>query len=506
LIACINFMNLSTARSANRAKEVGLRKVLGAFRKQLAKQFFGESIIFSLISLIIALILAEIALPFFNDLSGKEININYLNMPWLIIAIIGVVVFTGIIAGSYPALLLSAFKPVQVLKGSIKQGVKSSKFRSVLVVTQFAISITLIIGTTIVYNQLNYMRNKELGFDKEKLLVLELPDDNRAERYEMIKSEILQFEAVTNAAVSSLTPAGGNNSTALVPEGYENNMQIFLFNIYSVDQDFTDTYGIEIVQGRDISKDLISDKGNVCLVNETAVKQIEAWNDAIGKKLYRTMDANMTNLVSYEVVGVFKDFHTHRLYQPIEPTVFYFDAKDFDDITLKLKTENMSETLDIIKNKWAEIDPSKPFEYSFIDDRFYNQYRTEEKLGNIFRTFTFIAIFIGCLGLFGLASFITEQRTKEIGIRKTLGSSITTIIYLLCKDFIKLIVLSNVIAWPAAYFLMKNWLTKFPYQTEMSILAFMLAAIATLVIALLTVSYQSVKAAAANPMDSLRYE
>ncbi|MFC1563598.1 ABC transporter permease [candidate division KSB1 bacterium] len=506
LVACINFMNLSTARASYRAKEVGVRKALGAYRKNLKKQFIGESFIYCLLSLLLALISFHVLLPFFNQLSGKQIQLDFLRLPGMIIGVLLIVIAVGFLAGSYPAQILSRFQPSIVLKGNLNAGNKNSKFRNILVVFQFTISIILIIGSIIIYNQLNYMKNKDLGFRDEMLLVIPLPDQNAVERLESIKDEMLNINGVQMAAGSRLIPGGNNYYIGgFFPEGDESAMVLEMAQS-SVDPDFFDTYGIEFIKGRPFSEDMVSDQHNGLIINETAAKRL-GWDDPIGKTIKEVIDpSDVTNMFERTIIGVVKDFHFASLYNVITPLRLTFDRTRMNRLTLKISTNVVAETIEAIEEKWQEIAPGKPMEYYFLDESFNNKYKKDENLGVIFQVFTFIAVFIGCLGLFGLASFTTEQRRKEIGIRKTLGSNTSSNLLLLSKNYLILILLANLISWPLAYFSMNLWLNNFPYKTDTGIGIYFLAAVITLVVAVITVSYQCIKASLANPVDSLRYE
>ena len=506
LIACINFMNLSTARSANRAKEVGLRKVVGADRGMLINQFLGESFILAIISVLFAIGIVLATNHYFNDLVGRDISINFLSDPMIITGLLIIVIFVGFIAGSYPAFFLSAFNPSSILKGELNKGARSSRFRSILVVSQFAISITLIIGSIIVYNQLDYMKNKRLGFNKEQKLVLKIVDDKVEEKLKLIKSIMLNIEGVKNVCGSGMVPGEGNFSTnAYYPEGFPTDQSVLMEN-FEIDEDFLKTYNVELSAGRGFSKEMLTDKENSILINETAAKKLN-WENPVGKKFYvLASNQDITEREPRTVIGVIKDIHHRSLHHLVEPTVIDYSPDSADRISLKLSTQNISETMESVKDEWSKIAPNHPFEYFFLDDYYNSLYQSEENLSRIIQVFTFFAIIIGCLGLFGLVSFAAEQRTKEIGIRKALGSSATSIVMILCKEFFILVIIANIFAWPAAYFMMNKWLEGFPYQTEMNLITFFFAGFAAIFIALLTVSYRSLKAAFTNPVDALRYE
>ncbi len=506
LIACINFMNLSTARSANRAKEVGLRKVVGANRSMLINQFLGESVILAFLSLVFAIGLVASTKTYFNNLVGREIPINILSDPLIIGGSLIIIIFVGLIAGSYPAFFLSRFKPSSVLKGDLNKGARSSRFRSVMVVFQFAISIALIIGTTIVSNQLDFMRNTRLGFNRNQQLVIKITDDEVEDKLKIIKSTMLKIKGVESVSGSGMVPGEGSFSTNVYyPEGFPTDQSVLMQN-FEIDENFLDTYNVELSAGRGFLPDISTDKENSLLINETAAKKLN-WDNPVGKTIYVfTSNQDMSERKPMTVIGVIKDIHHRSLHHVVEPTIIDYSPDSADRITLKLKTQHISETMASIEEQWKKIAPSHPFDYFFLDDYYNSLYRSEEQLSEIFSVFTMFAIIIGCLGLFGLVSFAAEQRTKEIGIRKALGSSVTSIMMILCKEFFILVIIANIFAWPFAYFMMKKWLESFPYQTDLQLFTFFVAGLTALFIAILTVSYRSLKAALTNPVESLRYE
>jgi putative ABC transport system permease protein len=500
LIACINFMNLATARSANRAKEVGMRKVLGANRRKLIIQFLGESLFLSFFAFILALAMSELALPLIRSLSGADMNLSFVRNPWLAASAIGFIVFVGILAGSYPAMYLASFKPIKVLQGRLRTGLASFHFRSVLVVVQFTISIVLIVGTFIIFKQINYMKNKKLGFHKEHVVVLQVMDNSILQSIEAFKVELQRHTGITNVAVSSHIPSHGAMHNAFVPEGFSFD-ESQMMGKWSVDQDLIPTLGMEIVEGRNFSKEFGTDMSNAVILNETAVKKI-GWTNPIGKQISELQEG----LVTKTVIGVVKDFHVLSLQRALEPVLFEYRPSDFAYVSIRLNPEKISETLRFLEAKWKEFDPTGTFDYAFLDEEFNLQYRSEERLNRIFTQFTMIAIFIACLGLFGLASFTAEQRTKEIGIRKVLGASESGIVILLSREFTKWVGAAMILAWPIAYFVMSRWLQDFAYRTQISVWSFLFSAVASLLISLLTVGFQAIKAARANPVKSLRYE
>jgi putative ABC transport system permease protein len=502
IIASINFMNLSTARSAGRAKEVGVRKVLGSLRSQLVKQFLAESMILSIISMVIALLLVNLALPYFNHLSGKELTASAANSWEMVLAVVAITLFTGFLAGLYPAFFISAFLPFQVLKGQLKSGVKSGWLRSTLVVFQFATSIILIIGTLVVMNQLNYIQDKKLGFDKEQVLILHNAYllDKQAETF---KNEMLKYPKIRHATLSGYLPVPSKRiSNAVFPEGQMADKSSTTIQNWIVDYDYIKTLGMKIVEGRDFSREFSTDTSAV-IINRAAAKQF-GWKEAVNKRLSRFTSLK-GDTTTYTVIGMVEDFHFESLRTTIAPLVMFLgDSKGL--ASFRISTDNISGTIDLLRDKWNKFLPGQPFEYSFLDERFYEVYKAEQKLGQIFGVFAVLAIFIGCLGLFGLAAFIAEQRTKEIGIRKVLGASVSSIIGLLSREFVILVGAANIIAWPIAYLIMNKWLQDFAYRTPLSVSTFLAAGAAAIIIALFTTSYQAVKAAFTDPVKSLKYE
>jgi len=503
LIACINFMNLATARSSIRAKEVGLRKVVGAFKKQLIIQFLGESLLISIIAFIFSLVLVRIALPVFSSLSGRELHLDFLGIPWLIPGLTGFVIFVGLIAGSYPAFFLSSFKPVTVLKGQIRSGRASTRFRSILVVTQFIISITLIIGTSIILKQLDYVKNKNLGFDKGNLIVTELMDTRLRQSQESIKAELKKVPGVINAATSHVVPGQDANVQPFIPQGFSQEQSQLMLSI-NIDQEFIPTYGIELIEGRNFSHEFTTDANEAVIINETAMRKF-GWNNAVGKTI-QVPSNKVSEWNLRTIIGVIKDFHFDSLHSIIMPLCLSNEPNYFNTVTIRINPKNISETLGLLQEKWKTIVPGHPFDFFFLDEYFGRKYASDEKLSNIFGAFTLFAIFIACLGLFGMASFMSEQRTKEIGIRKVMGASILGVVTLMSRDFIKLVLVANVIAWPIAYFTMRSWLQNFAYQAGINIWIFVQTAVLAVGIAVITVSYQSIKSAFANPVDTIKYE
>lgn len=504
LLACINFMNLATARSASRAKEVGVRKTMGAYRSHLIKQFLAEAILICLIAFGISIALSAAVLPLFEELSDKTLALGQLLNPAFLGSMLLVMVVVGVLAGSYPALYLSRFKPVEVLKGKLNLGMKSGGIRSVLVVLQFSISIIMIVGTAIVFDQLSYIQNKKLGYDKDQVIMLHdawLLDDN----IRAFKTEALRNSNVLKGTIASFLPVGTtNNNNAWFAGKTTGTGNTYIFNNYGIDLDYMETLGMEIVDGRNFSAEFPNDTTKV-LINQAAVAQL-GFEKPVGEYISTFGGSQQEpETVTFQIIGIVKDFHFNSMKQAIDPLVFTLDERR-GFVSFKLSANNISETIAFLEQTWEQFAPSQPFEYSFLDDRFDRIYENEQRIGDIFGVFAFLSIFIACLGLYGLASFTAEQRRKEIGIRKVLGASVASILGLLSKEFIKLVILSFILAAPVAYYFMNEWLTEFEYRTELKPLTFFISGVLALVIAWLTMSSQSYLAARANPATSLKDE
>ncbi len=498
LIACINFMNLSTARSANRAKEVGLRKVIGALKRHIIRQFYGESVLFALIALLCAIIITYLLLPVLSNLTDKDLSWNVAGIGTILVGLVAITLFTGFVAGSYPALFLSAFQPVSVLKGILKSGAASSRFRKVLVVLQFSLSILLIIGTIVVYKQMNYMRNARLGWDKDHLLFIPLRTDIKP-FYDVLKTEFAKDPKILGVTGAYQLPGFSyGNAGGADWEGKDPNQEV-LIGINAVDFDFIETLKIEMAEGRSFSKEFASDvQSNSFIVNEEVAKLMEK-ESVVGERF---------SFVGREgiIVGVMKNFHFQTVQNKIEPLAIHVYPDYFNYMLIRIPPENITVSLKSIENAWDRVIPNYPFEYMFLDEAFDQMYRNEQTIGTLLKYFAVLAIFVACLGLFGLASFTAEQRTKEIGIRKVLGASSPQITLLLCREFFVLVLLANLIAWPIAYFVMNNWLQNYAYKTSIGLLIFLATMGLALIIAIISVSYQAIRAALTNPVDSLRYE
>jgi putative ABC transport system permease protein len=506
LIACINFMNLATARSMERAKEVGVRKTLGSTRGALVGQFLSESVLVAGVALMVALGLIGITLPLFNDLTGKAITFRTLLTPLAALGLLGLAVVVGLLAGSYPALALARFRPVEVLKGSFSSTGRGARLRQGLVIFQFAISVVLIVGTLVVIQQLDYMQNRALGFDKEQVLVLDgrgLPNETVESSYRTFKQEVQQLSAVEDVSASNQVPGRGTWVQIVRPEGLPDG-ESRRMQVVVVDHDYLETMGIDLVAGRDFDEAFETDTDEAILINEAAVKNA-GWGTpetALGKHLRFGGD----DAPEQTVVGVFEDYHHYGLQQRIEPMLLSIVPSAFNYFSLRVRTDDLSGTLAALEQTWNAFYPGHTFNSFFLDADFEQQYANEQRLSRLFGAFAGIAILIACLGLFGLASYITAQRTKEIGVRKVLGASVSSIVLLLAQDFVKLVAVAVLLAVPLAYLAMDQWLDDFAYRISMPLGAFALAGLVAVAIAILTVSYQSIRAALSDPVQSLRYE
>jgi putative ABC transport system permease protein len=505
LIACVNFMNLSTARSANRAKEVGIRKVAGSLRTHLITQFLTETVLLSFFSLLLAILIAALLLPLFNQLAVKDMSVTKLFSTWLFPVMIGLVFVVGFLAGSYPAFYLSSFQPIDVLKGKIAKGFKSSWLRSGLVVFQFTISIMLIIGTIVIYNQLDYIRSRKIGYNRDQVFVL-LNAWYLDKQIHTFRNELLNIPGITNATISGDLPTG----TSFDNEGWFRDATmnatkaVVLTNFY-VDENYIPTMGMQMAQGRNFSKDFPSDSLGVIL-NEAAVK-ILGFKDPFKETLYRPnfSSGGVNGSLGYHVVGVVKDFNFSSMHSNVGPLIIQ-ESENWGAIAVRINSKNISSVINSIQTKWKSMTSGQPFNYTFMDADFNKIYTAEQQTGKLFITFAVFAIFIGCLGLFGLVTYAAEQRTKEIGVRKVLGASVGGIVAMLSKDFAKLVLIASVIAFPVAWWAMHKWLQSFAYRINISWWIFIVAGAAAILIALITVSLQAIKAAIANPVKSLRTE
>ena len=492
LIACINFMNLSTARYSNRLKEIGLRKVVGGHRFQLFLQFMGESLFYSLCAFILAIIIVGFILPFFNNFTHKSLALSFSDWS-LIPGLLGLVLLCGVFAGSYPALFLSSFRPISILKRTSSGGRKKVSVRRMLVIVQFVIATVLIVSTFTIYKQLHYIRNKKLGFDKEHLINLELAGDS-AKKVKTLKSELLNFSHIVNAAAISEPPFKRPVSTILDEwEGRASDDQFELF-LLSGDHDLATTLKYDLAEGRFFAQDRPMDVDKSILVNETAVKAMNMKNP-VGKKL---MDR--------QIIGVIKDFHFRSLHRPIEPLVVRYKTENLEHLLVKINSQGISQTIDFMRDTWQQLYPSIPFQFQFVDEQLDALYRSEQNIGQLATIFTGLAIFLSCLGLLGLSSFMALQRRKEFGIRKVIGANVVHLFLLLSKDFLTSVLLANLVAWPIAWYAMNIWLQNFTYRVQVHPLLFLLAGLLALFVAVFTISFQTIKVATCNPVESIRYE
>ena len=504
LIACINFMNLSTAGASKRAREVGIRKVMGSKIKALVSQFLLESLLLTSIALGISLGLVRLALPLFNQLAGKEMTLAAINAPWLIPVLLLFGLFVGVLAGSYPAFFLSSFKPITTLKGQVaatrnEPGRSGISLRSGLVVLQFFMSMLLIVGTMVVYQQLRYIQNKKLGYDKDRVIVLRQAW-RLGPNVPVLRQQLLQDSRVANVSVSGYLPAGLTNNNNFISYADDNASQLVKTLRYDVDDRYIPTLGMSMAAGRNFSEKLGTDSSAVIL-NEKAAKAFGWGKNALGHTL--TNPDNQGRKTTYNVIGIIKDFHFKSLHERISPLLMVL-SREGGSLIIKTRTNDVSGLLTTLNQRWLALKADVPFTYSFLDESFTSTYISEQKTGRILGIFAGLTIFVACLGLFGLATFTAEQRTKEIGVRKVLGASVSSIVGLLSKDFLKLVLVALLLASPIAWYMMNRWLRDFAYRIEISWWLFGLAGLLVVVIALVTVSFQSIKAALMNPVKSLR--
>lgn len=506
LLACFNFINLATARSSQRVKEIGIRKTIGAMRKQLVFQFLGEAIIIAVISLIISFILAGLILPVFSNLLNTELSFDLLNNFNMLLYIIITTIIIGILAGIYPSVYLSGFKPILAVK-NMETGFKNSNgeswIRKVLVVAQFAISITLMISTTIVLQQLNFLRNHDVGFKKDHTITIPFGTDIKSDNYKTMKNEFLSVAGVRDVSVANSAPIGDDVfDTSLFPKGLDGGDR-FIIYVKFVDENYKDIYNLKLLAGRFFSQELSDNWKDAIVVNEATVKTLGFKNpeDAIGKNYLIGI-----NRIKPTIIGVVKDFNIASLRTRIKPLVMLNNPDYFYEYSVRINSANISGTLKRLEKVWKKYSPDYPFKYSFLNDYIANLYQPEEKTNTIISSFSFLAILIACLGLIGLASFVFDLRKKEIGIRKVLGASFPSLIKLLNSEFLKLVVIANIFAWPFTYYFINKWLQNFAYKIELDFWVFFLVGIATIIIAFATISFQAIKSVTANPIESLKCE
>ena len=497
-IACINFINLSTARVSRRLKEVGVRKVLGAFRFQLVRQFLSESMLLTVLSMAFGIALFEIARPRLESFLGRQLEINVYGDPVLLLSIFATIVVVGLLSGSYPALVLSGFQPSFLFRGEVFGAGRRSLVRKILVAFQFMIAVALLCVTFAVYRQIDFALTTDLGFDNENMLLINADEGFTPERRELVKSEILKSGLASSVTITDCAPGENRHSLYHIrPQDKLDQDPTFLHGI-RIDQDYLTAFGIELVKGRDLLRESAADAGNSILINQAAVREFEI-DEPIGFKFYLGDRA-------YEVVGVVKDFHSHSFHEEIPPMALIAAKTDRRLIPAKLRPGFTSGSISRIEGIFNEVAPDVPFEYSFLEDVMSENYREERKLGTLFTTFSLLTVFVACLGLFGLSAFSAERRTKEIGIRKALGASVAGIVRLLSKEIVILVVIAGAIAFPVAYLAIARWLETFAYRIDLTWTIFAFSGFVVFIIALATVSYQSIKAALANPVESLRYE
>lgn len=502
LIACINFVNLATARAAKRAREVGLRKVAGAYRRMLITQFLSESLLIAFVSILVAVVLAKLTIPYFSGFTERDLSLQF-GDPLHLLGIIGVFLFTGLVAGLYPAVYLSLFDPASILRGEVTRGKRGAAFRKVLVVFQFAISVTLMICVGIVYNQMHYIDSMDLGYDRENIVMF--PADRALKQHwPGLKPQLLRSPGIIHATMSRRAPTGrlGDAPGFAIEVDGELRQNPFSMPHNRVEHDFFRTYGMTIVAGRDFSVAHPTDSLQAFIINEEAVRRLglEKPGDAVG------LPIGIHGGRQGRVIGVVKDFNYEPLHVLVQPIITYIRLVEGNTIAVRVKQGYIDEAIRHIKASIDSYLPGHPLDYSFLDDRIDALYRNEQRMMAMFGYFSLLAIVIACLGLFGLASFTAQQKTREIGIRKVLGAMVSTILFVLSRDFLKWVIIANVIAWPVAYFAMNRWLGSFAYRTKIGVAIFLGAAFLSLSIALATVSYHTIKAALANPVESLRYE
>ena len=502
LIAVVNYTNLSTARAARRAREVGIRKTVGSTRTSLVRQFLIESLITSLIALILALIFIQVLLPAFRQLVGKPwLQLPYIQNPLGLLGLVALAALIGVTAGIYPSFVLSSFKPVAVLSGKFSQGLKSSILRNGLVVFQFSLSIILLVGILVVQKQMAFVRNQNLGYDRNQVVVIKTFGE-LGQKLSALKETLQTNPSVVSVSASSSVPS---SSFTNVGSRFEGATGAHGTNLFIVDQDFLDVMKLEMVAGRFFSKEIPTD-GQAIILNESRARELGA-EDLLDKRIYMWVGDGHE---WFHIIGIVRDFHYESFHEPVKPLqlVMLHGACPWGEsfVSIRTQTDNIRDTIAQLRKTWNKLMPETPFEFSFLDTIYNDQYQNEERTSLVFTIFTFFALFVACLGLLGLVSFATEQRTKEIGIRKVLGASASGIVFMITREFCRWVLLANLIAWPIAYYTMHRWLQSFVYRSDMGLLVFLLSGLIALFIAFLTVSFQAIKAAVANPIDSLRYE
>ncbi len=502
MLAAINYMNLETARSASRSKEVGMRKVLGTTKQQLISKFLGESVFLAFLSLILALLIVLFILKLtpFNELIQKNLSLNFLHNPLLLFGSLGITLLIGLLSGFYPAFYLSAITTIGALKGVVKTGTSGLMLRKVLVAFQFTISIGILICTLLMYQQIDFLRNKDLGFYKENVLLIDIQDSLVGNHINYIRSELLKNPNIVAATTANMIPGEGLGKTLMRVEG-KNGMESATFNLMFVGEDYLKTMGMKLTDGRDFDKARPTDLTSGIIINEAAARHL-GWDKPLNKKMTFD-DPNMPEL---RVIGVVKDFNTHSLREPIAPMVMVRNPRNGGTLHLRMSGQNLPETMEFVQKKWSDSGSRLPFQYRFLDESFNKLYASDERQSRLIGVLAYICAFISGLGLLGLSSFTVSQRTREIGIRKALGASVSQIVYLMFKNVMVLVLIAGVVASPLAYYLIQKWLGNFAYQTSINPLIFVLSGVLALLFAFLTISFHSIRAAHANLVNSLKYE
>jgi len=505
LLASINYMNLATARASARAREVGLRKVVGANRFQLTSQFLSESILFSAAALFISFGLMQVLLPSFNELSGKKLTFGFSTDPGILFGIIGTSLLTGFLSGLYPAFVLSSFQPAMVLKGKLHSGTKGSWMRKSLVTFQMIISVIMITGTLVIYGQLNFLRNADLGFDKNNIMVIDIQDTTFRKKMTEFKEELKQNPSILASSMSLGVP-GGQNSIQVMRVEKENKMQEYALNLIPCDYDFPELLKLKFISGRNFNRNMGTDKLEAVIINESTVNAMGWGKDAIGKKIHFGFELDGTGGRILKVIGVVKDFNFTSLHNKVEPLILFIPDFPCNTLSVRLKDGFSPATINFIRDKWSQFGANRPFDYYFLDKDYESKYQAEAKLGTVFATFAGLSIFIALMGLLGLSSFVAMQRSKEIGIRKVLGSSIGGILRMLYKESVVLVIVACVIAIPVSHYFLYNWLGNFAYHIEITWITYLLSVLASFTVAVVSISFHAIRAATSNPVNAIKYE
>ncbi len=505
ILAAINYMNLATARATKRAREIGLRKVSGADRLMLTWQFITESLVLATLSLVISFFLIQIFLPLFNDMADKQLELSFLKNQQVYIVIAGIALLTGLFSGLYPALYLSSFQPSNVLKGKINIGRQSGWLRKGLVTFQLIITVVMITGTIIIYNQLNYMRNADLGFEKENVMVLEIQDTTFLKRIDSFRDELKANPNVVATAMSRSVPGEGQ-SIQLMKVEKDGKMEEFVLNNIPCDHEFANLLKLEFVKGRNFNREMKTDDTTAVIINEAAARALEWGDDALGKKVNRDFELDGTGGRDLKVIGVVKDFHFTSLHNKVEPMMLFIPQFPLNILSIRLKEGAGIHTIEDIQAKWENFGNNRPFDYYFLDEKFDNKYSAEAKLGKVFATFAMLSIIIALMGLIGLSSFVTAQRTKEIGVRKVLGASVEGIVAMLYKESLVLVLIACSVALPLSWYLISDWLDNYAYHISLTWVTFLVATLTAIIVCLASISYHTLTAANSDPVKSIKYE